>query len=197
MSARIASKEDYRRFLESDLVANKLSRWKWWFRFRYPILNWQRLLRHTEYLLSCKRGVIWRIYRLMTHYRVRQGGIKLGFTIHPNNFGSGLAIVQRGTIVVNPAVRVGQNCRLHPGTCLGETETGAPVLGDNVYIGPGAKLFGGIVLGNNVQIVANAVVNRSFPDGNTTLVGVPARSITTRARESAVTCGCGQPSSCD
>jgi serine O-acetyltransferase len=53
----------------------------------------------------------------------------------------------------------------------------APTIGDNCYIAPGAKLFGAIVLGDNVVVGANAVVNRSYPEGNCTLGGVPARVI--------------------
>ena len=59
---------------------------------------------------------------------------------------------------------------------IGAYEGGAPVIGDNVYIGPGAKIFGDITIGNNVSIGANAVVNRSFPD-NVIIAGVPAKVI--------------------
>lgn len=54
--------------------------------------------------------------------------------------------------------------------------SGAPRLGDNVYIGPGAKIFGPIEIGDNVAIGANAVVNKSFPD-SVTIAGVPAKII--------------------
>lgn len=46
----------------------------------------------------------------------------------------------------------------------------APIIRDNVYIGPGAKLFGKIKIGNNVAIGANAVVNKDVPD-NVTIGG--------------------------
>lgn len=53
---------------------------------------------------------------------------------------------------------------------------GVPVIGDNCYIGPGAKLFGDIRIGNNVAIGANSVVNKSFED-NVTIAGVPAKIV--------------------
>jgi serine O-acetyltransferase len=53
---------------------------------------------------------------------------------------------------------------------------GAPRLGNNVYVGPGSKLFGNITIGNNVAIGANAVVNTDVPD-NVTVGGVPAKII--------------------
>jgi serine O-acetyltransferase len=48
------------------------------------------------------------------------------------------------------------------------------VLGDNVFVGSGAKILGGVRIGSNVRIGANAVVVRDVPDG-ATAVGVPAR----------------------
>ncbi len=108
--------------------------------------------------------------------------MKLGFTIHPNVFGPGLSIAHWGTIVVNTAVRIGMNCRIHPGTSLGELRGGAPTLGHDCYIGPGAKLFGPIILGDRVQIGANAVVNRSFPS-DTLLVGIPAAAVVSKSHQ--------------
>jgi serine O-acetyltransferase len=52
-----------------------------------------------------------------------------------------------------------------------------PVLGDNCYIAPGAKIFGAVILGDYSQIGANAVVNKSFPESGHVLVGIPARSV--------------------
>ena len=57
-----------------------------------------------------------------------------------------------------------------------EKEEEAPIIGDNCFIGPGAKLFGKIKIGNNVAIGANAVVNKSFED-NVTIAGVPAKIV--------------------
>ena len=50
-------------------------------------------------------------------------------------------------------------------------------MGDNVYIGPGAILFGDIQLANNVTIGANATVNKSFLQENIAIAGTPARVI--------------------
>ena len=58
----------------------------------------------------------------------------------------------------------------------GENNKGAPVIGNNVYISPGAKLFGGIMIGDNVIIGANAVVNKSFPS-NVVIAGCPAKIV--------------------
>lgn len=83
--------------------------------------------------------------------------------------------------MVSGNAKIGKNCRIHVCTNIGNAHSkegiGAPTLGDNVYIGPGAKLFGAIHIGDNVAIGANAVVNSSFPKGNCTIAGVPARKI--------------------
>ena len=51
-----------------------------------------------------------------------------------------------------------------------------PTIGDNVYLGPGAKIFGKIQVGNNAAIGANCVVTRDVPD-NGVAVGIPAKVI--------------------
>ena len=38
------------------------------------------------------------------------------------------------------------------------------MIGDNVYMAPGAKIFGKITIGNNVKIGANAVIHKDIPD---------------------------------
>ena len=59
---------------------------------------------------------------------------------------------------------------------IGIHNNGVPMIGNNVYIGPGAKLFGPITIGDNVTIGANAVVNRDIPS-NCVVAGVPAKII--------------------
>lgn len=61
-------------------------------------------------------------------------------------------------------------------TIGGRVGPGVPVIGDNVRIGSGAKVLGGIRIGNYAQIGANAVVIKDVPD-NATAVGVPAKII--------------------
>ena len=53
----------------------------------------------------------------------------------------------------------------------------SPRIGNNVYLGPGAKLYGPINIGDDCVVGANAVVTRSFPERGLTLAGVPAKVI--------------------
>lgn len=48
----------------------------------------------------------------------------------------------------------------------------APVIGNNVFIGAGAKIIGNITVGNNVVIGAGAIVTKSVPDGKNAVVGI-------------------------
>ena len=101
-------------------------------------------------------------------------GLLCGFSIGLNCFGKGLSISHIGTIVVNHEAKIGENCRLHVCTNIG---TGSPKIGNNVYIGPGAKIFGKIQVADGTQIGANAVVNKDFLEVNRTIVGVPAHYV--------------------
>ncbi|NLX13831.1 MAG: serine acetyltransferase [Phycisphaerales bacterium] len=92
--------------------------------------------------------------------------------------GPGLKIEHHGTIFVNGRSRIGQRCTLCQGVTLGEYG-GAPTLGDCVFVGPGAKVIGGIYIGNNAIIGANCVVTKEVPE-NAVVVGVPGKVISLR-----------------
>ena len=102
-----------------------------------------------------------------------------GISIPPGTFGRGLSIAHVGSIVVNDRARVGRWCRIHSGTNLGVHAGGVPRLGDRVYIAPGAVVFGGIEVGDDVVIGANCVLSSDVPSG-VTVAGAPARVIAER-----------------
>lgn len=162
--------QDLKRYQKEDLAANGLARWRWWDRFRNPAIAFERKLRRTEFVLNTLTGPKWKICRAYSRHSLRRAGTKLGFTIPPNVFGPGLSLPHWGTIVVNPKCRVGARCRMHPGVCLGWHDGKVPRLGDDCYLGPGAKLYGGVVLGNKTKVGPNAVVGRSYPEGGAVLV---------------------------
>ncbi len=97
--------------------------------------------------------------------------------------GKNFCIEHSGGIVVSGFAKFGDNCRIRNGVVIGLSRVSdpcAPVFGNNVDIGAGAKVLGNIRIGNNVCIGANAVVLQDVPD-NCIAVGVPA---TIKARQS-------------
>jgi serine O-acetyltransferase len=137
-----------------------------------------RYLRKYEYCLNTNdRGLFIRLKRKYFLYQYKKLSYKLGFSIPPNVFGPGLRIPHYGTIVVHPFAKVGANCVIQAGVNIGVNNGGVPTIGDNVYIGPGAKLFGAIEIANDIAIGANAVVNKSFLESNCTIAGIPAKII--------------------
>lgn len=106
---------------------------------------------------------------------------KLGISIPATTrIGSGFYIGHFGGIVVSQKATIGKNCNISQGVTIGRTNRGKnqgyPVLGDNIYIGPGAVIAGAVRIGNNVAIGANCVVTMDIPD-NSVVVGVPGRII--------------------
>lgn len=91
-------------------------------------------------------------------------------------FGNGLILMHPNGVVINSKVRGGINVVIESGVVIGDEKGMAPSLGDNIFIGAGAKIIGDVTIGNNVKIGANAVVVKSLPD-NVTAVGIPARII--------------------
>lgn len=180
----ISSNAEYKSYLEKDRIALGLPEYSINTRltdifFPNLIHRFQKLLRKVEYLKNCKRGLLRKIQYAWVFYQFRRLSTKLGFSIPPNVFGPGLAIVHYGTIVVNANAKVGANCRIHPSTCIGASggSAKAPQIGDNVYIAPGVKIYGDIRLGNNIATAANAAVAKSFEEENILIGGVPAVKI--------------------
>lgn len=90
--------------------------------------------------------------------------------------GPGLVILHSLGIVINSEVRAGRNLVLEHGVTIGAEKGQSPILGDNVFVGAGAKIIGPVRIGSDVKVGANAVVTRDLPDG-ATAVGIPARVI--------------------
>ncbi len=174
----IKNKADLKFYLEEDRKALGIKQ------IKPPLLGaeiwkFQRSLRKLEYYTNIQGGISKKFkktfWNVINHYQ----GLRLGFTIPPNCFGPGLNIHHYGYIVVNANARIGANCNIQQGVNIGQNhdETEVPTIGDNVYIGPGAKIFGKITIANGIAIGANSVVNKSFFDENVSIAGIPATII--------------------
>jgi serine O-acetyltransferase len=170
----ITDKTSYREYVNRDLKAYGLKKFSFYNYFRMEQVRFQLRLRKIEYLYNVRHQQLWcRLHLFWLEFINHRLSVRLGFTIPKNVFGPGLCIVHHGTIVISPKAEVGENCRIHPCTSIGDYN-GAPHIGNNIYIGPGAKIFGNIQIGNNVAVGANAVVNSNIPD-DVTVGGIPAR----------------------
>jgi serine O-acetyltransferase len=121
---------------------------------------------------------------------LRHYSYKFGIFIPFNTpIGVGFYIGHCGGIHFNAGARVGRNCNISQDVTLGQANRGRnkgyPVIGDGVYIGPGAKIVGAVRVGNNVAIGANCVVTQDVPD-NAVVVGVPGRVISSAGAEGYV-----------
>lgn len=80
-------------------------------------------------------------------------------------------------IIISHYAKIGKNCTIHQQVTIAQDENNeSATIGDNVFIGAGAKIIGKVKIGDNVKIGANAVVVKDIP-ANATAVGVPARII--------------------
>ena len=167
----ITNNEILHLYLDADKFALGINR-----RFPRPFMDsiwkYQRTLRFYEYHKNVGNKLRRFIYSLLLSIR----GERLGFSISGNCFGPGLRINHHGLLIVNAKARIGKWCDVHQGVNIGENgyldEQGkvvseVPSLGDYCFIGPGAKIFGGCKIGDNVRIGANAIVNKDVPSNNT------------------------------
>jgi serine O-acetyltransferase len=99
-------------------------------------------------------------------------------------FGPGFVLVHSLGVVINGGVKGGANILIEHGVTIGAEKRKIPVIGDDVFIGAGAKVLGGVTVGDGARIGANAVVVADVPT-HSTVVGIPARVVRSRLPGSA------------
>lgn len=141
--------------------------------------------KYTFWMRTClfTRSSAWLKYslyplaRLLLHHYRYKFGIDIPFT---TRIGSGFYIGHFCGIFVNEDCVIGKNCNISQGVTLGKANRGrnkgSPVIGDNVYIGPGAKIVGAVRIGDHAAVGANCVVTHDVPDFGV-VAGVPGRII--------------------
>jgi len=142
--------------------------------FQYLVL-W-RICKHVRVYLLLKY-TIYPLLRLLLHDCSVVYGIDIPLD---TEIGRGFYIGHHGCIIVNPKTVIGNNCNISHDVTIGEKfggyHPGVPVIGDNVYIGPGAKIIGRVYVGDNACIGAGSVVIRDVPY-KSVVAGNPARVI--------------------
>ena len=181
----IKTKADLKYYLEQDrlnLHINKLKPSSYDEVWKYEII----LRKHEYYHNKEKKGLFGKL--LLRHYSKKHHKWTMRYTtsIPINVCGPGLSIAHFGGIYVNSQAKVGKNFRIQTGVVVGgssSTPDKYPIIGDNVYIGSGAKVLGGVTIANNVAIGANAVVVKDILEPKTTHAGVPSKKISDHTSE--------------
>jgi serine O-acetyltransferase len=114
-----------------------------------------------------------KVYGLMFLWIRVTTGIELNREVR---VGKGFHLVHSGNTKIHPGVVIGERCGIMHDVTLGTIpdKRGAPTVGDDVFIGAGAKVLGPVHLGDRCRVAANSLVIVDVPAG-ATAVGVPAR----------------------
>ncbi len=108
-------------------------------------------------------------------YYANTARVICGFEIYYSaDIGPGLKINHGLGTVLGARCKVGQNVTIHQGVTLGDKNGGRPTIGDNVIIYAGAKILGGITVGDNSIVAANSTCFSNVPN-NSVAVGSPTR----------------------
>ncbi len=91
-------------------------------------------------------------------------------------FGPGFVLIHSNGVVINGTVRGGKNIFIEHQVTIGAERNQSPSLGDDIFVGAGAKIVGPVTVGDGARIGANAVVVDDVP-AHATAVGVPARIV--------------------
>ena len=184
----IDTRQELKRFLQEDAAANRMEGATF---ISYivrlasgsesaHVYRYLKCLRHCEFHYN-STGLYHKVMSMYYRFRLHRMGLRYGIRIPLNVCGYGLTIYHiagGGGCNLN-AARVGNHCRIQAGVLLGNahhSEDEKPVIGDDVEIGPGAKVLGKVTVGNGAVIGANAVVTHDVEPG-VFAGGVPAHTI--------------------
>lgn len=119
------------------------------------------------------KTIIYNSYMDRNHFYIGEGAIFQNKPILPHGL-NGIHISTKSIIgsnvIIFHQVTIGSN------TIQGHKKYGSPKIGNNVYIGAGAKIIGNVIIGENCRIGANAVVVKDM-EPNTVAVSAPTRFI--------------------
>lgn len=161
---------DLERILKEDPAAKS----KFEVLLLYPSMHAIISYRLTHFLYNHKLFLLARLISQLCRFFT-------GIEIHPGaKIGKGLFIDHGMGVVIGETAEVGDDVTIYHGVTLGGTgkHTGKrhPTIGNNVFIGTGAKILGPITVGDNAKIGANSVVLHNVPEG-ATAVGIRAKNI--------------------
>lgn len=155
--------------------------------FNY-IVNQDYTIRDAKLLLKLRikiyknknKGIIKKIYRKLLLLKYKKICYKNNSLISISTYfkEEGNVSLPHGLcgIFISGGAKIGKNCTIFQQVTIGSNtlkdskNAGIPIIGDNVYIGAGAKIIGNVKVGNNVRIGANAIVIKDIPDNATVIL---------------------------
>lgn len=142
--------------------------------FRITFL--MRLSAFTRSLRSTRLG-IYHLCRLLHHLNSVRYGVYIDFTM---DAGGGLYIPHPCSIIINRRCKIGDNCNISQNVTIGISNRGSrkgcPTIGNRVYIGTGAVIYGRLTISDDAAIGANCVVNRDVP-AHCVFAGIPGKVV--------------------
>lgn len=124
----------------------------------------KKLLKYFRKAQSSKNLFISRYYRLRYRLLCNKHGIEIS---SKTKIGKGLYIGHAYNITINEKAEIGENCNIHKGIVIGQTnrgeKKGVPKIGNSVWIGINTAIVGNINIGDDVLIAPNSFVNTDVP----------------------------------
>lgn len=113
---------------------------------------------------TCRNSFLKRYYK----YRFKRIRTKINIELSPDTFvGEGLYLGHPFSITINPKAVIGRNCNIHKGVTIGQENRGirkgAPIIGNEVWIGINSTIVGKVIIGDDVLIAPNSFVNCDVP----------------------------------
>ncbi len=135
-----------------------------------PAMLWYRLMQWARR---------WRLAPLEMIFN-RMNAICCGCVIGRGaEFGPGFVLIHSLGVVINGTVRGGTNVKIEHQVTIGAERRQSPQIGNDVFIGAGAKIIGSVTVGDGARVGANAVVVHDVPP-HSTVVGIPAKVVRQR-----------------
>lgn len=153
------------------LITNASFKVTYWFRIGSYLKSKQNPLYKPLYLM---------VAILYKHYQYKTGiQLYLGCKV-----GGGLVFPHYGCQIIHYAAELGQNVQIFQGVTIGTTrgKEGTPKIGNNVILFSGARVIGGVTIGDNCVIGAGAVVTKDVPSG-CVAAGLPAKVVSQNGEE--------------